>query len=86
MKVIVEEVREWALKNENTKNGLDYRMLYKKITGKQPTSQNWNNRKDNGDYSKAAYAYGVYSFKGFNNWDEYKRRANADKEFVKVLN
>ena len=82
----VESVREWALKTENTMNGLDYRMLYRVITGKQPTSNNWNNRKNNDDYVKAAYAYGVYCFKGANNWNEYKTRANADKELLKVLN
>jgi hypothetical protein len=86
MKKNIEDVRDWALKNNNTKNGLDYRKLYKLITGKQPSKSNWENRKDNDDYVKAAYAYGVYSFKGLNNWNEYKTRANADKEFLIVLN
>jgi hypothetical protein len=85
MKNKIEEVREWALKNNNTKNGLDYRKLYQVITGRQPTISNWNNRKDNEDYVKAAYAYGVYSFKGLNSWEEYKRRPNADKDFLKTL-
>ena len=85
MKKKIEEVREWALKTNNTKNGLDYRKLYKVITGKQPTELNWDSRKDNGDYAKAAYAYGVYSFKGLNNWEEYKTRPNADREFLKIL-
>jgi hypothetical protein len=86
MKKLIEEVRDWALKNGNTMNGLDYRMLYKAITGKQPTKSNWENRKGNDDYAKAAYAYGVYAFKGLNNWNEYKQRANADKEFLEILN
>ena len=85
MKIKIEEVRDWALKNNNTKNGLDYRKLFKMITGKQPTSTNWSSRKDNDDYVKAAYAYGVYSFKGLNNWNEYKSRAKADKQFLKIL-
>ena len=85
MKNKIEEIREWALKNNNTKNGFDYRKLYQVITGKHPTESNWDNRMDNGDYVKAAYAYGVYSFKGLNNWEEYKRRPNADKEFLKIL-
>ena len=86
MKRKIEEVREWALITENTKNGKDYRKLYEVITGKRAMESNWNNRKDNFDYVKAAYAYGVYCFKGLNNWNEYKRRANADKDFLKVLN
>ena len=86
MKKKIEDVRDWAVKNGNTKNGLDYRQLFKVITGKQPTASNWNNRKIFNDYVKAAYAYGVYSFKGFNNWNEYKTRENADKEFLKILN
>lgn len=86
MKKIVEWVREWALATDNTKTGEDYRKLYMEITGKQPTSKNWENRKDNDDYVKAAYAYGVYSFYGLNNWNEYKKRPNADKEFLKILN
>ena len=86
MKIKIEEIRDWALKTDNTKNGLDYRKLYKVITGKQPTKPNWDSRKDNDDYTKAAYAYGVYSFKGLNNWEEYKMRPNADREFLKVLN
>ena len=85
MKNKIEEVREWALKNNNTKNGLDYRKLYQVITGKQPTKLNWDNRMENNDYEKAAYAYGVYSFKSLNNWEEYKRRPNADREFLKIL-
>ena len=85
MKTKIEKVREWALKNNNTKNGLDYRKLYQIITGKQPSSQNWEDRNSNDDYVKAAYAYGVYSFKGLNNWNEYKTRANADSEFLKML-
>ena len=85
MKNKIEAVRDWALKTNNTRNGLDYRELYKEITGKQPTINNWGNRKDNNDYLLAAYAYGVYSFKGLNNWNEYKKRPNADKEFLKVI-
>ena len=85
LKKKIEEVREWALKTGNTKNGLDYRMLFKVITGNEPDGDNWDKRKENTDYSIAAYAYGVYSFKGLNNWDEYKKRPNADSEFLKML-
>ena len=63
MKKRIEEVRDWALKNNNTKNGLDYRVLFKVITGKDAVGQDWKNRKDYADYSLASYAYGVYSLK-----------------------
>lgn len=85
IKNLIEEVREWALKTGNTKNGMDYRKLFEVITGKRVTSQNWNNRMENNDYSLAAYAYGVYSFKGLNNWIEYKKRPNANKDFLSML-
>jgi len=85
MRDAIEKVRKWALKTGNTKNGLDYRVLYRNITGKHPSSENWKGRKDNADYVKAAYAYGVYAFKGLNNWDEYKRRANADAGLLREL-
>jgi len=85
MKMEIENVRKWALKNGNTKNGLDYRMLYEAITGEKATGKGWKDRMGNADYAKAAYAYGVYAFKGLNNWDEYKRRPNADGEFLKIL-
>jgi hypothetical protein len=85
MKEKIEAVRNWALKTNNTKNGLDYKMLYKTITKKEPTGENWINRKENENYNTAAYAYGVYSFKGLNNWSRYKDWPNADKEFLKIL-
>ena len=85
MKDKIEKVREWALETGNTKNGLDYRMLYRAITGKEPTGESWDGRRNDADYAKAAYAYGVYAFKGLNDWSEYKRRPNADSGLLKIL-
>lgn len=85
MKREIENVREWALKTENTKNGKDYRKLFEIITKNRAIGEDWSNRMKNEDYSIAAYAYGVYCFKGENNWNEYKKRSNADKKFLTML-
>jgi hypothetical protein len=85
MKKKIESARKWAIETRNTQTGLDYRMLFKMITHKEPEGDDWENRKENANYSIAAYAYGAYAFKNLNNWDNYKKWPNANPDFLKML-